>query len=91
MNLFFSGECRMSKYQPRVCPSKLLLMSKHPVGEEIDKNDPSLTKEIQLLVKEERVHKIVHYNKTERLSACFMVHMKDFLTEFYCYEFFYVI
>ena len=27
----------MSKNQPRVCPPKLLLMSKHPVGEEIDK------------------------------------------------------
>ena len=49
----------MSKNQPRVCPPKLLLMSKHPVGEEIDKNDPSLPKEIQHLVKEERVHKIV--------------------------------
>ena len=81
----------MSKNQPRVCPPKLLLVSKHPVGKEIDKNDPSLPKEIQLLVKEERVHKIVHYNKTERLSECFMVHMKDFLTEFNCYELFYVI
>ena len=81
----------MSKNQPRVCPLKLLLMSKHSFDEEIDKNDPSLPKEIQLLVKEERVHKIVHYNKTERLSECFMVHMKDFLTEFNCYELFYVI
>ena len=81
----------MSKNQPRVCPPKLFLMSKHPAGEEIDKNDPSLPKEIQLLVKEERVHKIVHYSKTERLSECFMVHMKDFLTEFNCYELFYVI
>ena len=43
-----------------------LLMSKHPVGEEIDKNDPSLPKEMQHL-KEERVHKIVHYDKTETL------------------------
>ena len=65
-------------------------MSKHPVGEEIDKNDPSLLKEIQHLVKDERVYKIVHYNKTERLSECFMVHMKNFLTEFNCYELFYV-
>ena len=81
----------MSKNQPRVCPPKFLLMSKHPVGEGIDKNDPSLPKEIQLLVKEGRVHKIVHYNKTERISECFMVHMKDFLTELNCYELFYVI
>ena len=80
----------MSKAQPRVCPPRLSLMSKHTVGEEIDKKDHSLPKEIQHLVKEERVHKIVHYDKTERLSECFMVHMKDFLTEFNCYELFYV-
>ena len=80
----------MSKPQPRVCPPRLLLMLKHPVGEEIDKNDPSLPKEIQHLVKEERVHKIVHYDKTERLSECFMVPLKDFLTDFNCYELFYV-
>ena len=80
----------MSKNQPRFYPPKLLLLSKHPVGDEIDKNVPSLPKEIQHLVKEERVHKIVHYNKTERLSEYFMVHMKDFLTEFNCYELFYV-
>ena len=80
----------MSKNQLTVCPPKLLLMSKHPVGEEIDKNDPSQPKEIQHLVKEERVNKIVHYNKTERLSECFMVHMKDFLNAFNCYELFYV-
>ena len=80
----------MSKIQSRVCPPRLLLMSKHPVGEEIDKNDPLLPKEIQHLVKEERLHKIFHYDKTERLSECFMDHMKDFLTEFNCYELFYV-
>ena len=33
--------------QSRVCPPKLLLMSKHPVGKEMNKNDPSLPKEIQ--------------------------------------------
>ena len=65
-------------------------MSKHPLGEEIDKNDPSLQKEIQHLAKEESVHLIVHYDKTERLSECFMVHMKDFLAEFNCNELFYV-
>ena len=43
-------------------------MSKHPVGEEIDKNNPSLPKEIQHLEKEERSHKFVHYDKTEILS-----------------------
>ena len=80
----------MSETQPRVCPPRLLLMSKHQVGEEIDKNDLSLPKEIQHLVNEERVHKIVHYDNTERLSECFMVHMKDFLIEFNCYELFYV-
>ena len=80
----------MSKTQTRVCSPGLLQMSKHPVGEEIDKNDPSLRKEIQHLVQEERVQKIVHYDKTERLSECFMVHMKDFLFEFTCYELFYV-
>ena len=78
----------MSESQPRVCPPRLLVMSKHPVREEVDKNlfNPSLPKEIQHLVKEKRVHKIVHYDKTERLSECFMVHMKDILTEFNCYE-----
>ena len=80
----------MSKTPTRVCPPRLLLMSKHPVGEEIDKNDPSLPKEIQHLVKEESVHKSVHYDKTERLSECFLVHMKDLLTEFNCYELFHV-
>ena len=80
----------MSKTQPRVSPPRLLLMSKHQVGEEIDKIDPSLPKEIQLSMKEERLHKIFHYNKTERLPECFMVHMKDFLTEFNCYELFYI-
>ena len=79
----------MSRPQPRVCPLELLLMSKHPVGEEIDKNNHSLPKEIQHLVKEERLHKVVHCNKTERLSECFMVDMKEFLTEFNCYELFY--
>ena len=34
----------MSKPQPRVCPPKLLLMSMHPVGEEIDKDDPFTAK-----------------------------------------------
>ena len=75
---FFQWKCRMSKIQPRVCPPRLLLMSKHPVGEEIDKNNPSLPKEIQNLVKEERVHKIFHYDKTGRLLESFMVQMKHF-------------
>ena len=80
----------MSTTQPRVCAPRLLLMSKHPVGEDIDKNDPSLPKEIQHLVKEQRVHKIVHYDKTEQLLECLMVYMKDFLTEFNCHELFYI-
>ena len=49
----------MSKTQTRVYPPRLLLMSKHTVGEETDKNDPLLPEEIQHLVKEERLHKIV--------------------------------
>ena len=65
-------------------------MSNYPVGEEIDKNDPSPSNKIQHLVKEERVHKIVLFDKTERLSECFMVHMKDLLAELNCYELFYV-
>ena len=80
----------MSKTQPRVCPPRYLLMSKHPVGEKIDKNNPSLPKEVQQFVKEGRVQKIVHYDKTGKLSECFMVHIKDFLIEFNCYELFYV-
>ena len=48
----------MSKAQPRVCPPRLLLMSKHTVGEEIDKNDPSLPKEIQQVVKEKNNAKL---------------------------------
>ena len=72
-------------------PPKLLLMSKQPISDEIDKNDPSLAKEIQHLVREERELKMVHNDKTERLSGCFKVHMKDFLTEFNCYELFYII
>ena len=87
LKLFFSGESRMSETQPRVCPSRLLLMLKHPVGEEIDQNDASLPKEIQHLVKEQRVHNIVRYDKSERLSQYFMVHMNDFITEFNCKEF----
>ena len=44
----------MSKTQPRVCLLRLLFMSKHTVSEEIDKNDTSLPKEIQQLVKEKK-------------------------------------
>ena len=79
----------MSKTQPRVCPPRFLLMLKQPVGEEIDKNYPSLPKKVQHFLNE-RVHKVVHYDKSERLSECFMFHMKDILTEFNCYELFYV-
>ena len=61
----------MSKTQPRVCPPRLLLMSKHPVGEEVDKNDPSLPKEIQHLVREEieRLRKQNVKNSTQSLSS----------------------
>ena len=44
-------------------------MSKRPVGEEIDKNDPSLPKEIQHLVKKEREHKLFIMTKL-RDSLC---------------------
>ena len=85
-------QCRKQnvKNSTQSLSSETLTGVEHPVGEEIDTNYPSLPKEIQHLVKEERVNKIVHYNKTERISECFMVHMKHFLTEFNCYELFYV-
>ena len=38
----------MPKTQPRVCPPRLLLlMLKHPVGGENDKNDRLLPKEVE--------------------------------------------
>ena len=79
LNLLFSGESRMSTTQRIVRPPRPLLMSKNPVFEEIDKNDPSLPEEIEHVVKDDRVHEIVHCDKTESLSACFMVPMRDFL------------
>ena len=85
---FFQWRKHNVKNSTQSLPTRLLLMSKHPVGDENDMNNPSLPKEFQHLVKDEKVHKIVLYDKTERLSECFKVHMKDFLPEFNCYELF---
>ena len=80
----------MSDCQRKVLPPKLLLISKHPTGKEVDKNDKMLPDEIQELVNTDKIKKISTMKKTTRLPACFMVHMKDFSSDFNCYEFFYV-
>ena len=80
----------MSDCQRKVSPTKLLLISKHPTAEEVDKNDKMLPEEIQELVNTDKVKKIVYYEKTTRLPACFMVHMNEFLSNNNCYELFYV-
>ena len=49
-----------------------------------------LPEEIQELVNTDKVKKIVYYEKTTRLPACFMVHMNEFLSDYSCYELFYV-
>ena len=68
----------MSDCQRKVSPPKPLLISKHPTGKEVDKNDKMLPDEIQ------------ETNYVLRLPACFMVQMKEFLGDFNCYELFYV-
>ena len=80
----------MSDSQRKVSPPKLLLISKHPTGKEVDQNDKMLPEEIQKLVNKDNVKKIVYYEKTTRLPACFMVHMNEFLSDYSCYELFYV-
>ena len=80
----------MSDCQPKISSPKLLLISKHPNGKEVDKNDEMLPEEIQELVNTDKVKKIVYYEKTTRLPACFMVHMNEILSDFNCYELFYV-
>ena len=40
----------MSDSQRKVSPPKLLLISKHPTGKEVDQNDKMLPEEIQELV-----------------------------------------
>ena len=79
----------MSDCQRKVLRPKLLLISKHPTGKEVDKNDKT-PDEIQELVNTDKIKKIMYYEKTTRLPACFMVHMKEFLSAFNCYELFYV-
>ena len=80
----------MSDCQRKFLPPKLLLISKHPTGKEVDKNDKMLPDEIQELVNTDKITKFMYYEKTTRLPACFMVHMKEFLSDFNCYELFYV-
>ena len=80
----------MSEVHRKVSPPKLLLLPKRPTGEEIQKDDPSLPEKIKELVRADRVHKIIHYAKTEGLFECFMVHMNEFLSDYNCYELFYI-
>ena len=40
--LLFSGKNKMSDCQRKISPPKLLLISKHPTGKEVDKNDEML-------------------------------------------------
>ena len=80
----------MSDSQRKVSPPKLLLISKHPTGKEVDQNDKMLPEEIQELVNTDKVKKNVYYEKTTRLPACFMVHMNEFWSDYSCYEPFYV-
>ena len=80
----------MSGCQRKVSPPKLLLISKHPNSKEVDQNDKMLPEEIQKLVNTDKVKKIEDYEKTTRLPACFMVHMIEFLSDYSCYELFYV-
>ena len=47
-----------------------------------------LPDEIQELVNPDNVKKIMYYEKTTRLPACFMVHMNEFLSDYNCYELF---
>ena len=49
-----------------------------------------LPEEIQELMNTDRVKKIVYYEKTTRLPACFMVHMNECLIDYSCYDLFYV-
>ena len=77
----WEGQCKGS-------PPKLLLISRHLTGKEVDKNDEMLPEEIQELVKTYKVKKIVYYEKITRLPACFMVHMNELLRDFNCYKLF---
>ena len=89
-SLLFSGENKRSDCQRKVLPPKLLLISKHPTGKEVDQNDKMLPEEIQDLVSTDKVKKIVYYEKTTRLPSCFIVHMNESLSDYSCYELFYV-
>ena len=86
----FSGENKMSDYQRKVSPPKLLLILKDPTGREVDKDDKMLPEELQVLVNRDKVKKIVCYEKTARLPACFMVHMNECSSDYSCYEMLYV-
>ena len=60
----------MSDCQRKVSTPNLLLISKHPIVKEVDKNDEMLPEEIQVIVNMDKVKKIVYYEKTTRLPAC---------------------
>ena len=74
----------MSDCQRKVSPPKLLLLSKHPTGKEVDKNEEMQPQEFQKLENTDKVNKIVFYEKTTRLPACLMVHMNELVSDFNC-------
>ena len=59
----------MSDSQRKVSPPKLLLISKHPTGKEVDQNDKMLPEEIQELVNTDK--KIVYYEKNYKTTRMF--------------------
>ena len=80
----------MSQHR-KVAHPKILLMTEGSTGEEIQNNDTSLTEKIKQLVRAEEVHKVVHYENTDRVSECFIVHMKDLSSDYNFCELFYLI
>ena len=80
----------MSDSQLKVSPAKLLFTSKYPFGKEFNKNEEILREEIREPLNTDKVKQIVYSEKTTRLPACFMVHMKELLSDFNYCELFYV-
>ena len=72
-------------------PSEKLLMTEGPTGKEIQNSDTSLTEKFKQLVRVEEVRKLVHYENTDRVSECFIFHMKDFSIVYNFCELFYLI
>ena len=55
----------MSDSQRKVSPPKLLLISKHPTGKELDQNDKMLPEEIPELVNTDKVKKLCTMKKLQ--------------------------